>query len=277
MSLGIECLLAQQQSEALRLASELDQLNRNRRQIEQTMQHQALQSLDSLHLAEAEALPLGLCLYRHDWHQGVIGILASRLREQYHRPVIVLADGGDGMLKGSARSVPGLHMRDLLARIAAQNPGLLERFGGHAMAAGLSLQKSLLGPFKNHFEAETARLLDRSMLSGTLLSDGELQAHDLNLELAQQLRYAGPWGQGFPEPLFDGQFRVLHQRVVGEHHLKLKLTQPEGAQIIEAIAFRQADLGTLPDRVHLAYRLDVNAYQGRIEPQLIVENIQSIS
>ncbi len=275
MSLGIECLLTQQQSVAQQLAGELDQLNRTRREIEQEMQSQALESLQRLQLEATGELPVGLCLYRQEWHQGVIGILASRIREQYHRPVIAFADGGGGMLKGSARSVPGLHIRDLLDRIASQHTGLLDRFGGHAMAAGLSLQEALFPKFKSVFEEEVERLLDSSALSGILLTDGELQAHELDLELAQQLRYAGPWGQGFPEPLFDGKFQVIQQRVVGEHHLKLRLAQPGSARTVEAIAFRQAGLGTVPDRVHLVYRLDVNQYQGLTQPQLIVESIQS--
>jgi single-stranded-DNA-specific exonuclease len=205
----------------------------------------------------------------------VIGILASRVREQYHRPVIAFARAGDGMLKGSARSIPGLHIRDLLERIAARHEGLLERFGGHAMAAGLSLLEADFERFKRCFEEEAARQLDPDALIGSLLSDGQLAGHELNLELAQQLRYAGPWGQGFPEPLFDGRFRVLQQRVVGERHLKLRLTTTDGAGVHEAIAFNQVDAGTLPDQVHLAYRLDVNEYRGLVQHQLIVENIQS--
>jgi single-stranded-DNA-specific exonuclease len=275
MSLGIECLLTPQQPVAQQLAGELDQLNRTRREIEQEMQSQALESLQHLHLEAAGELPVGLCLYRQEWHQGVIGILASRIREQYHRPVIAFADGGGGMLKGSARSVAGLHIRDLLERIAAKHTGLLERFGGHAMAAGMSLQEAQFTRFKKVFEEEAALLLDGDALTGVLASDGELQAYELDLELAQQLRYAGPWGQGFPEPLFDGQFRVVQQRVVGERHLKLRLAPSDSTHTLEAIAFNQADLGTLPERVHLVYRLDVNEYQGLIQPQLIVENIQS--
>lgn len=275
MSLGIECLLTPQQPVAQQLAGELDQLNRSRREIEREMQSQALGSLQHLHLEAAGELPVGLCLYRQEWHQGVIGILASRIREQYHRPVIAFADGGDGMLKGSARSVAGLHIRDLLERIAAKHSGLLERFGGHAMAAGMSLQEAQFTRFKKVFEEEAALLLDRSTLTGILLSDGQLQGHELDLELAQQLRYAGPWGQGFPEPLFDGQFRVVQQRVVGERHLKLRLAPSDSTHTLEAIAFNQADLGALPEQVHLAYRLDVNEYRGLIQPQLIVENIQS--
>jgi single-stranded-DNA-specific exonuclease len=205
----------------------------------------------------------------------VIGILAARIRERYHRPVIAFAAGGEGMLKGSARSIPGLHIRDLLARIASRHDGLLERFGGHAMAAGLSLREERLEQFKSLFEEEADRLLAQEALTGTLLSDGQLQAQELNLELAHQLRYAGPWGQGFPEPLFDGRFRVLQQRVVGERHLKLRLRLSDSESVHEAIAFNQAEGGTLPEQIHLAYRLDVNEYRGQVQHQLIVENIQS--
>jgi single-stranded-DNA-specific exonuclease len=275
MSLGIECLLTEDISKAQRLAADLDRLNRTRREIEQQMQVQAMESLQRLHMKAAGELPAGLCVYREAWHQGVIGILASRVREQYHRPVIAFARAGDGMLKGSARSIPGLHIRDLLERIAARHEGLLERFGGHAMAAGLSLLEADFERFKRCFEEEAARQLDPDALIGSLLSDGQLAGHELNLELAQQLRYAGPWGQGFPEPLFDGRFRVLQQRVVGERHLKLRLTTTDGAGVHEAIAFNQVDAGTLPDQVHLAYRLDVNEYRGLVQHQLIVENIQS--
>jgi single-stranded-DNA-specific exonuclease len=206
----------------------------------------------------------------------VIGILASRIREQYHRPVVAFAQAGDGTLKGSARSVPGLHMRDLLERLAAKHDGLLERFGGHAMAAGLTLHSSDFALFKQAFEEEAAAQLDAQQLEGSVYSDGELAARDLVIGLARQLKYAGPWGQGFPEPVFDGRFQVLQQRVVGEKHLKLRL-QPLGARLgIDAIAFNQADLADLTKQVHIAYRLDVNEYRGVAKPQLIVETIQSI-
>ena len=275
MGVGIECLLTEEDVTARHLAQELDRLNRTRREIEQEMKEQAMEALQRLHLESAGELPAGLCLYREEWHQGVIGILASRIREQYHRPVIAFADGGDGMLKGSARSISGLHMRDLLDLIASRHAGLLERFGGHAMAAGLSLREENYSAFKGVFEELAARQLDSAALEGKLLSDGALRPEELGLELAQQLRFGGPWGQGFPEPLFDGRFRVAHQRVVGERHLKLRLT-PVGSDVsIEAIAFNQADLGVLPEQVHLAYRLDVNEFRGLIQPQLIVETIQS--
>ncbi|KRT54598.1 single-stranded-DNA-specific exonuclease RecJ [endosymbiont of Ridgeia piscesae] len=275
MGLGIECLLADDPSAALQMAVELDRLNRTRREIEQQMQEQAQQLLQQLHREMQGEIPLALCLYDPDWHQGVVGILASRIKEKYHRPVIAFADGGDGILKGSARSVPALHIRDLLERIASRHAGLIERFGGHAMAAGLSLTKQNLERFRQAFEAEAADWLDPAELVGELLSDGELEAEALGLELAQLLRQAGPWGQGFPAPLFDGWFQVLQQRVVGERHLKLRLRTEQGDAELDGIAFNQAEIGELASQVRLAYRLDVNEFRGRVQPQLVVEYIQS--
>ncbi len=275
MGLGIECLLADDPSAALQMAVELDRLNRTRREIEQQMQEQAQQLLQQLHREMQGEIPLALCLYDPDWHQGVVGILASRIKEKYHHPVIAFADGGDGILKGSARSVPALHIRDLLERIASRHAGLIERFGGHAMAAGLSLTKQNLERFRQAFEAEAADWLDPAELVGELLSDGELEAEALGLELAQLLRQAGPWGQGFPAPLFDGWFQVLQQRVVGERHLKLRLRTEQGDAELDGIAFNQAEIGELASQVRLAYRLDVNEFRGRVQPQLVVEYIQS--
>lgn len=275
MGQGIECLLADDPETARQLARELDQLNQTRREIEQEMKDQAIAILDELHLQAAGELPMGICLYQEAWHQGVIGILASRIREQYHRPVIVFANGGDGMLKGSARSVSSLHIRDLLERIASRHTGLLDRFGGHAMAAGMSLRIERYQVFQQAFEEEVSEQLDAGTLEGILLSDGGLQPAELNLDLAQQLRFAGPWGQGFPEPLFDGDFRVVFQRVVGERHLKLRLAPVGSNEVLDAIAFNQADRGVLPEQVHLAFRLDVNEFRGLVQPQLIVETIQS--
>ncbi|EGV51184.1 single-stranded-DNA-specific exonuclease RecJ [endosymbiont of Riftia pachyptila (vent Ph05)] len=275
MGLGIECLLADDPSAALQMAVELDRLNRTRREIEQQMQEQAQQLLQQLHREMQGEIPLALCLYDPNWHQGVVGILASRIKEKYHRPVIAFADGGDGILKGSARSVPALHIRDLLERIASRHAGLIERFGGHAMAAGLSLPKQNLERFRQAFEAEAANWLDPAELVGELLSDGELEAEALGLELAQLLRQAGPWGQGFPAPLFDGRFQVLQQRVVGERHLKLRLRTEQGDAELDGIAFNQAEMGELASQVRLAYRLDVNEFRGRVQPQLVVEYIQS--
>jgi single-stranded-DNA-specific exonuclease len=276
MGLGIECLLTDSPDTAAEMAQALDQLNRSRRQIEQEMRQQAEQALEVLHLLNQGELPAGICLYDGAWHQGVVGILASRIKDQYHRPVIVFADGGEGLLKGSARSISGLHMRDLLDRIATRHPGMVRRFGGHAMAAGLTLETGRFDEFKAAYEAEVAASVEPAMLQGSLLSDGELADSELSLEFAQLLRDAGPWGQGFPEPLFEGEFRLLQQRVVGESHLKLRLSGSGSDETIDAIAFNQATLERGAGQVKLAYRLDVNEFRGLQTPQLIVEYIQSI-
>ncbi|HSJ48944.1 MAG TPA: single-stranded-DNA-specific exonuclease RecJ [Gammaproteobacteria bacterium] len=275
MAHGIECLLTDDPAEALRMARELDDLNRERREIEADMQTQAQTTLERLSLDE-DRLPMGLCLYDPDWHQGVIGILASRIKDQVHRPVIVFAAAGEGDIKGSARSVPGVHIRDVLDAVAARHPGMIRKFGGHAMAAGLSLPLKHFRDFQAAFAAETARHLSDDDLHGVLHSDGELGEADLDLELAETLRNAGPWGQGFPEPLFDGRFEVLEQRIVGERHLKLRVRPEEGGKPLEAIAFFQAEHADLGrgERVRLAYRLDVNEFRGVRSTQLRVEFVE---
>jgi single-stranded-DNA-specific exonuclease len=274
MSLGIECLLAANLTEARQFAERLDALNRERREIEAEMKTQALELVQRLHI-DSEQLPVGLCLYNPDWHQGVIGILASRIKERFHRPVIVFARSGPDELKGSARSIPGLHIRDTLDAIAAHHPELLQKFGGHAMAAGLSLAESGLPAFEAAFQEELHNRLEEEALTGVLESDGALQAGEFKLELAEILRSAGPWGQGFPEPLFDGWFTVVNCRVVGEHHLKLALRPQDGRQVLDAIAFNQAADHQLQkgQRVRLAYRLDSNEYRGLLGLQLIIEMI----
>jgi single-stranded-DNA-specific exonuclease len=276
MGLGIECLLTESSDAAAEMAQALDQLNRSRRVIEREMRQQAERALEQLHRLGEGELPAGLCLYDSEWHQGVVGILASRIKDQYHRPVIAFADGGDNLLKGSARSIPGLHMRDLLDRIATRHPGIVRRFGGHAMAAGLTLAFARFDDFRLAYEQEVSSSVEPEMLQETLLTDGELTAEDLSLELAQLLRYAGPWGQGFPEPLFEGEFHLLQQRVVGESHLKLQLAASPDGLAVEAIAFHQPALSSEVERVKLAYRLDVNEFRGLETPQLIVEYVQSI-
>ncbi len=271
MSLGIECLLSDDPAAAREMAQALDRLNRERRAIEAEMQTQALDDLEQLLDRDGDDLPWGLCLYRPEWHQGVVGLVASRIKERYHRPVIAFADAGNGELKGSARSVPGLHIRDALDALATRHPELLSRFGGHAMAAGLSLRRDHLEAFGRAFDQEVRRHLSPADLHGEILSDGSLEAGQLSLEMAQLLRDAGPWGQGFPEPLFDGEFRVLSQRIVGERHLKLQLAA-DGGQPLDAIAFGQ-DRPLSGGRVRLAYRLDVNEYRGARSAQLVVEHI----
>ena len=279
MALGIECLLADDPDAALRLAQRLDELNRERREIEAEMKAEAMVILDAMELAEDAELPVGLCLFEPHWHPGVIGILASRVKDRLHRPVIVFAETGADEIKGSARSVPGLHIRDALDAVAKRHPDLLSKFGGHAMAAGLSLARGDFLRFSHAFDREVRRHLDPVDLRRELLSDGELQASELNLQLAESLRAAGPWGQGFAEPLFDGVFELVHRRIVGECHLKLVLRSPGGGQIIDAIAFNTVDDDWPADttQVELAYRLDVNEYNGRRSAQLLVEHIQGVS
>jgi len=274
MSLGIECLLADDVRSARAMAAELDALNRDRREIESDMQAQAMATLGDLEL-DAASLPLGLCLFDPDWHQGVIGILAARIKERYHRPVIAFARSAAGELKGSARSISGLHIRDVLDAVATRHPQLIARFGGHAMAAGLTLAEEDYPAFAAAFDAEVSRHLAREALGGIIHSDGELQEQELSLEIARLLRDASPWGQGFPAPLFDGDFEVIGQRVVGEQHLKLTLQPAGGRRQIDAIAFNTPVLPAACGSVRLAYRLDVNLYRGIESAQLVVEHIDT--
>lgn len=273
ISLGIECLLCEDVAGAMQRAQQLDQLNQDRKHIEQGMQREALVQLKDLPL---DNLPFGLCLFEPEWHQGVIGILASRMKERYHRPVIAFADAGDGQLKGSARSVPGLHIRDALDAVAARFPELISKFGGHAMAAGLTLQQEHYLAFAKAFDAEVRRQLNEEDLTGRIYSDGSLAAHEFDMQLAQQLRHAGPWGQRFPEPLFHGDFKILSQRLVGEKHLKLVLQSGQGAPSVDAIAFN-IDLDIWPNAsiqtAQVAYTLDVNEFRGNESLQLIVSSL----
>ncbi len=276
MRLGIACLLAADPGEAESLARRLDALNRERREIESAMQAEALAAIEAMHF-DRGGLPRGLCLFDESWHQGVIGLVAARVKERVHRPVIAFAPAGEeGVLKGSARSVEGLHVRDALDNIAARYPGLLTKFGGHAMAAGLSLPRAVYERFRQAFDEEVGRWLSEEALEGRLYTDGELAAEDFTLALAEQLRAAGPWGQGFPEPIFEGCFEVLDTRLVGERHLKLWLRpRPDGRRPLEAIAFRQAG-APLARCVRAAYRLDVNEYQGTRSLQLVVEHLEPL-
>ncbi|MBS7663534.1 single-stranded-DNA-specific exonuclease RecJ [Pseudomonas lalucatii] len=273
MSLGIECLLCEDEALARDMAVQLDQLNQDRKAIEQGMQREALAQLKEL---PVESLPFGLCLFEADWHQGVIGILASRLKERYHRPAIAFADAGAGVLKGSARSVPGLHIRDALDAVAARHPGLISKFGGHAMAAGLSLPQEHFGAFAVAFDAEVRRQLCEEDLTGRLLSDGCLSVEEFHLPLAKELRHAGPWGQHFPEPLFHGLFQIVQQRVVGDKHLKLVLKTECGGRTLDGIAFnvdREVWPNPMVRWVELAYKLDVNEYRGQESVQLLVAHL----
>lgn len=275
MSLGIECLLTDDSSRAGELAQRLEQLNRERREIERDMREQAATAVAALQLGAG--LPRGLCLFDESWHQGVIGIVAARVRERTHRPVIAFAPASGTEIKGSARSVPGLHIRDALDAVATRHPQLLRKFGGHAMAAGLTLERDCFSDFAAAFDDEVSRWLGEDDLHGTILSDGELTAADFTLELAETLRSGGPWGSAFPEPIFDGVFDVVEHRVVGKKHLKLALRPSDGGRVLQAIAFGAAD--TQPSnggRVQAAYRLDVNEYRGNRSLQLVVEHMEPV-
>ncbi len=271
MSLGIACLLASDDAEAARFAQQLDALNHERREIEAGMHDQAREALARLHFDGG--LPRGVCLFDPDWHQGVIGIVAGRIKDQLHRPAIAFARADHGEIRGSARSVAGVHVRDCLDAVAARHPGMLRKFGGHAMAAGLTLREEAFGAFAAAFADEVSRHLSEDDLRGELHTDGEIGARDLTLEFAELLRAAGPWGQNFSEPLFDGCFEVVSARRVGERHLKLNLRHPEGG-VVEAIAFNQPhDPPAAGTRVQVAYRLDANEFQGVRRVQLVIEQL----
>jgi len=276
MSIGIECLLAESSVSARERAQTLHQLNRERRDIEQSMQEDALQQLASLDLT-TDALPFAMTLYDPTWHQGVIGILASRIRERTHRPTVVFAQAGDGWLKGSGRSIPGIHLRDMLDLVATQHPGLLSKFGGHAMAAGLSLPEGRLDDFQQALNHVIAATLNHQSPQRVQDSDGALKAEELTLTVAEQVTQAGPWGQQFPEPLFDGEFAVRRHRIVGEKHLKLSLEVDDTE--VEAIAFNVdvADWLENPlQRLGALYRLGINDYRGDRSPQLVIDSFWAI-
>lgn len=276
MSLGIACLLADNMSSALDIAYRLDDLNKERRVIESQVQKEAFDIIDELNLNSR--VPPALCLYREEWHQGVVGLVASRVKERTHRPTIVFAKMNDNTLKGSARSIAGLHMHNALEIVARKYPGLVTKFGGHAMAAGLSLPLERFEQFKEVFFQEVSEHLNQEDLQPRLVSDGELTVRELTLDLALLIQDGGPWGQDFPEPLFDGCFKLINQRVVGQRHLKLILQQvPESNYFLDGIVFH-ADLEKWPnfhcEYAHLAYRLDVNEFQNRRKLQLLVEHIK---
>jgi single-stranded-DNA-specific exonuclease len=278
MSVGVALLLSDNIGEARQLANELDALNQTRKEIEQGMQAEALTLCEKLERS-SEALPGGLAMYHPEWHQGVVGILASRIKERFHRPVIAFAPAGDGMLKGSGRSIQGLHMRDALERLDTLYPGMMLKFGGHAMAAGLSLEEARFDDFQQRFGELVTEWLDPALLQGEVVSDGPLAAADMTMEIAQMLRDAGPWGQMFPEPLFDGRFRLLQQRLVGERHLKVMVEPVGGGPLLDGIAFN-VDTACWPDNgvreVELAYKLDINEFRGNRSLQLIIDNIWPI-
>lgn len=269
MSVGIECLLTDDPALADRYAATLDRINSERRHIETKMRDQAFAYVDAM---DDRRLPACVCLYDESWHQGIVGLIASRVRERCHRPVIAFARDDGGELKGSARSVPGVHVRDLLESVATTRPGLISKFGGHAMAAGLNLPQAHFAEFSDCASEQIKRLYPTADFSGALLTDGTLPPDSMNLQFASLLRESGPWGAGFPEPMWSGDFSVVDQRVVGENHLKMRVQPADGRTVIDAIAFNQAGL-PLRGLVKLAYRLDVNEFRGVETPQLIVEQI----
>lgn len=281
MSVGIECLLTDSDQHAMQLAQQLDDLNQERKSIESGMRERAFAALDELTLQDDSAdLPIAYCLYDEAWHQGVIGILASRIKEHFNRPTIIFARGDGQEIKGSARSIPGVHIRDVLDAVATRHPGLILKFGGHAMAAGLTLELDRLDDFREAFTREVSHWINEMDLMGCIPTDGELQDEDITLEIAELLRNAGPWGQGFPEPVFEGEFRVVQQRIVGERHLKMILQPRQSAKKIDAIAFNAIEQHCPVEEqiIRAAYKLDVNEYRGNRSVQMLVDylEIQSV-
>lgn len=277
MTIGIHCLLTDSEQSARKMAFQLDQLNQERRAIEADMQSDAQQVLAAMKL-ESDRLPEGLALYDEDWHQGIVGIVAGRIKEKYFRPVIAFAKQDETVLKGSGRSIPGLHLRDLLEEINSRYPGLIIKFGGHAAAAGLSIKTHDFEQFNTVFKDVCRETLSTEALNGKIYTDGELACGDLNLEFAAELRSAGPWGQAFPEPVFDGVFTLCEQRIVGGKHLKMQVKSPSGV-LLDAIAFNIEE-ENWPNwnckQVQLVYKLDINEFRGRRSVQLLVDALEAV-
>jgi single-stranded-DNA-specific exonuclease len=277
MSAGVECLVTDSDSVAEAIATELNSLNVQRKQIEQGMLGQALDDMNVLlETLDNDQLQAGLCLYNSEWHQGVIGLLASRIKERFHRPVVAFANANDDAdsdeIKGSARSIQGLHIRDVLDSVATRHPGLILKFGGHAMAAGLSINRENFDAFKQAFEREVESQLSADQLEEVVETDGSIAPDHMSLQTAEVLESAGPWGQQFPEPVFDNQFEILHWKIVGEKHLKMQLRHNEGGKAIDAIAFNtQAEDLPSFEKIHLAYRMNINEFRNIKNLQLIVD------
>lgn len=279
MSIGIECLLADD-DHAWSLAARLDHLNRERRDIENSMKFEALQSLQNLQLETQDIF--GLAMYDSSWHQGVIGILASRLKEKINRPVIIFAPGDENQIKGSARSINAIHIRDVLEKISTQHPGLIIKFGGHAMAAGLTIAEKDFDRFKILFNNEIENLANEEILENVILTDGELNSDEYNLDTVSLLEKAGPWGQEFPEPVFTGSFRVISQRILKDRHYKLVLAPDADSDLLlDGIAFNylegnesSADTG-LPQNINVVFKLSINDYRGRQSLQMMIDKIYS--
>jgi single-stranded-DNA-specific exonuclease len=279
MTVGINCLLADNDATALKLATELSQLNQQRRELQSQMQSSAELQLDGIEAELGEQVTDAVCLFDPSWHQGVVGLVATRIKERVNRPVIAFATAEDSdHLKGSGRSVPGVHLRDVLAAVDARNPGLMGPYGGHAMAAGLSLEKASLDAFKQAFSTEVAQYAEQIEDIEKLWSDGELLPADINLSMAEILRHAAPWGQMFPEPAFNGRFELIDQRIVGQHHLKLRVKPVGGTQPVDGIAFNYPQMlpVTAGQEVNLVYRLDINEFRGTRCHQLVVQDIECV-
>ncbi len=277
MSMGIECLLADDSYQAKELAIQLDEMNQDRKAIESGMQEQALEYLRQFREVDnPEQLPWGVSLFEQDWHEGVIGILASRIKDRLHRPVIAFAQAENGMVKGSARSIPGFHIRDGLDAVAKKYPEVLSKFGGHAMAAGLSVPAEYFDTFKKAFDDEVRAQLNEQDLVAQVMSDGALPQHGFTLEMATLLRDSGPWGQAYPEPTFDGEFKLIQQKILGHKHLKLVVSPVNSDLLFDAIAFN-VDLDIWPseiDHAIIVFKLDINEFRGNISLQLMVEYIE---
>lgn len=274
MSLGIDCLLESDFNAALGQAKQLDQLNYERRAIESEMKDQAFNLVDKLDLDRQ--LPLGVCLYDENWHQGVIGLVASRVKDKVHRPTIAFAKADDEIMKGSARSIVGVHIRDVLDEIATEFPHLLSKFGGHAMAAGLSIKLKDFKEFSQVFSQVVSRHLTEDKLCRVIETDGSLSVSDFTLDNVEMIKQAGPWGQCFPEPVFDGEFDIVSQRLVGSNHLKMVLQSKEGGFPLNAIAF-QVDPNQWPNhrvtQAQVAFKLEINEFRGKSSLQLVVEDM----
>ncbi|RVU84796.1 single-stranded-DNA-specific exonuclease RecJ [Leucothrix sargassi] len=274
MSLGIECLLTDSADVAMDLATELDEMNRTRRELESGMKADALKQLDTIDLDQASLPPI-ICLYHEEWHQGVVGIIAARIRERYFRPCIIFAPGTQGEIKGSGRSIPGVHMRDVIDRVATKHTGLVEKFGGHAMAAGLSLNNDDFPAFKEAVEAVVVEHTEPEVFQEEVLSDGGLESEYFSLTTAKELAQRVPWGQGFPAPMFDDVFEVVERRVLKQVHLKLMLRREGHAEVLPAIVFN-IDPEAWPqigEKAHLLYQLAVNEYNGQQSLQLMVQRL----
>ena len=276
MSLGIECLLTDDEDDAIKIAGKLNRLNIERRKIQDNMQEEALAELEKYLQDTSGEIPYGICIYDKDWHQGVVGILASKIKEKFNRPVIVFAKENEGVLKGSARSISGLHIKDVFDEIATLHPELIITFGGHAMAAGLTIKESQYSNFSNIFNKYANQYISSDKLEDECLTDGELSDEDFTVPLAQAIQDAGPWGQSFPEPTFAGQFKILDKRVVGENHLKLKLQLRGNSATLDAIAFNMTDTNWPPETQQIVstYRLGINDFQGNSQVQLFLEHIE---